>query len=239
MRFDAELDALLISSEALARANILGDEGISRYLTSHLDAELSEITLEETLVGRAKDAIAQGLSEGVPKMVDIARGLGLSGWSFHRRLFRTGHEFSGADGRDAPGTGRRAPARSELHLGGDRISDRVFGAKLLHARFQALGRENTGKLPQGPCRYVRRTIGNECQNRGEAGQDRARACALSLLRIPASQGGLFMQTKPILVIGATGKTGSRVCARLEALGLPVRSGSRNSSTPFDWEAPQT
>ncbi len=48
-----------------------------------------------------------------------------------------------------------------------------------------------------------------------------------------------MQTKPILVIGATGKTGSRVCARLEALGLPVRSGSRNSSTPFDWEAPQT
>ena len=48
-----------------------------------------------------------------------------------------------------------------------------------------------------------------------------------------------MQTKPILVIGATGKTGSRVSARLEALGHPVRRGSRQSATPFDWDAPET
>ena len=48
-----------------------------------------------------------------------------------------------------------------------------------------------------------------------------------------------MQTKPILVIGATGKTGSRVAAKLEAKDLPVRRGSRNSATPFDWEAPET
>ena len=48
-----------------------------------------------------------------------------------------------------------------------------------------------------------------------------------------------MQPNPILVIGATGKTGSRVTARLEAKRLPVRRGSRNSSTPFDWEAPNT
>jgi uncharacterized protein YbjT (DUF2867 family) len=48
-----------------------------------------------------------------------------------------------------------------------------------------------------------------------------------------------MQPTPILVIGATGKTGSRVATRLEARGLPVRRGSRNSATPFDWEAPET
>ncbi len=48
-----------------------------------------------------------------------------------------------------------------------------------------------------------------------------------------------MQGKPILVIGSTGKTGSRVAARLEARGLPVRRGARNASTPFDWEAPET
>ena len=48
-----------------------------------------------------------------------------------------------------------------------------------------------------------------------------------------------MQTKPILVIGATGKTGSRVAAKLEASGLSVRRGSRRSATPFDWEAPET
>ena len=48
-----------------------------------------------------------------------------------------------------------------------------------------------------------------------------------------------MQTKPILVIGATGKTGSRVAASLEAKGHAVRRGSRSSATPFDWEAPET
>lgn len=48
-----------------------------------------------------------------------------------------------------------------------------------------------------------------------------------------------MQTKPFLVIGATGKTGRRVAAGLEAAGHPVRRGSRTSATPFDWEAPET
>jgi len=48
-----------------------------------------------------------------------------------------------------------------------------------------------------------------------------------------------MQTDPILVIGATGKTGSRVAVKLEAKGFPLRRGSRSSATPFDWEAPET
>lgn len=46
-------------------------------------------------------------------------------------------------------------------------------------------------------------------------------------------------TSPILVIGATGKTGARVAARLEARGLPVRYGTRRAPLPFDWEAPET
>ena len=48
-----------------------------------------------------------------------------------------------------------------------------------------------------------------------------------------------MKDQPILVIGATGKTGRRVATRLEALGHSVRRGSRSSATPFDWEAPET
>ncbi len=48
-----------------------------------------------------------------------------------------------------------------------------------------------------------------------------------------------MQDKPILVIGATGKTGRRVASRLEARGVAVRRGARNSVTPFDWDAPET
>ncbi|GEM32296.1 NmrA family transcriptional regulator [Nocardia neocaledoniensis NBRC 108232] len=37
-----------------------------------------------------------------------------------------------------------------------------------------------------------------------------------------------------LITGATGKTGSRVVALLEAAGRPVRLGSRSAAIPFDW-----
>ncbi|GGH41334.1 transcriptional regulator, AraC family [Cribrihabitans marinus] len=93
VRFGADLDAILYADETLARPNILGDEGISRYLISQLDVELSEITREPALVAQAKAAIAQALSEGAPKMAEIARGLGLSARSFHRRLSEHGMSF--------------------------------------------------------------------------------------------------------------------------------------------------
>jgi AraC-like DNA-binding protein len=93
VRFGADLDALVISPQALAAPNILGDEGISRYLISHLDAELSEIADEATLVRQARDAIAQALSDGPPRMADIARDLGFSARSFHRRLSEHGMNF--------------------------------------------------------------------------------------------------------------------------------------------------
>jgi uncharacterized protein YbjT (DUF2867 family) len=43
---------------------------------------------------------------------------------------------------------------------------------------------------------------------------------------------------PVLIAGGTGKTGRRVAARLQALGVPVRIGSRSSDPPFDWERPE-
>ncbi|MFJ2773690.1 NAD(P)H-binding protein [Streptomyces sp. NPDC087300] len=41
-------------------------------------------------------------------------------------------------------------------------------------------------------------------------------------------------TAPILVLGATGKTGRRVVAGLRAAGHPVRAASRSAETRFDW-----
>ena len=38
----------------------------------------------------------------------------------------------------------------------------------------------------------------------------------------------------ILVIGSTGKTGSRVYSKLKEKGMDVRPASRNSDIPFDW-----
>ena len=44
---------------------------------------------------------------------------------------------------------------------------------------------------------------------------------------------------PIVVLGASGKTGRRVVERLRALDVPVRLGSRSARPPFDWNAPHT
>ena len=47
------------------------------------------------------------------------------------------------------------------------------------------------------------------------------------------------ETTTILVLGGTGKTGSRVIRRLRERQLPVRVGSRSEAPPFDWEKPST
>jgi len=44
-----------------------------------------------------------------------------------------------------------------------------------------------------------------------------------------------MRQDPILVLGTTGKTGSRVAQRLHARGVPVRAGGRSADPPFDWD----
>lgn len=42
-----------------------------------------------------------------------------------------------------------------------------------------------------------------------------------------------------LVLGGTGKTGSRIVRRLEELGVPVRVGSRSASPAFEWASEAT
>ncbi|HEX6346208.1 NAD(P)H-binding protein [Umezawaea sp.] len=46
-----------------------------------------------------------------------------------------------------------------------------------------------------------------------------------------------MSNDTTLVLGATGKTGRRLAARLRLRGTPVRAASRSSRTPFDWSDP--
>lgn len=46
-------------------------------------------------------------------------------------------------------------------------------------------------------------------------------------------------TRPVLVTGATGMTGSRVLARLRERGVAVRAASRSSEWKFDWSEPAT
>ena len=45
--------------------------------------------------------------------------------------------------------------------------------------------------------------------------------------------------KPILVLGATGKTGRRIVQRLRDQGYAVRAGSRSATPAFDWDREDT
>jgi uncharacterized protein YbjT (DUF2867 family) len=45
---------------------------------------------------------------------------------------------------------------------------------------------------------------------------------------------IMKTTKPILILGGTGKTGRRIAERLQAQQIPVRIGSRSGKPAFDW-----
>lgn len=91
--FESDRDALLLSPASMQSANRLGDEGITRYLTGHLEQELARVAGTQTIAERTKDVIARALSEGLPKMQDVARRLGMSARSLHRRLADDGLTF--------------------------------------------------------------------------------------------------------------------------------------------------
>src|SRR5690349_21720926 len=49
----------------------------------------------------------------------------------------------------------------------------------------------------------------------------------------------FPRSMTILLTAGHGKTGRRIAARLDALGIPTRVGSRSGTPPFDWTDPGT
>lgn len=93
VHFGSGMDALLVSHETLERPNRLGDESIARFFDTHLEEELSKLGDEETLDQRVRIQVSRVLSEGVPKVGDIARDLGMSGRTLQRRLSARGLSF--------------------------------------------------------------------------------------------------------------------------------------------------
>lgn len=91
--FGSDRDALLISRAALDTPNRLGDQAISQFLIGHLDQELAQRAGTMSLRDALRDAIARSLSDGLPRMEDVARRLGLSARSLHRRLAADGLSF--------------------------------------------------------------------------------------------------------------------------------------------------
>ncbi len=84
--FASDDDALSISHDALSRSNRLADDGISSFLISHLEAEIESVGIDTPLEDLVRREVSRSLSEGVPRMGDVARRLALSDRTLHRRL---------------------------------------------------------------------------------------------------------------------------------------------------------
>ena len=95
VHFASGQDALTISNETLDRPNHLSDDGISRFLLTHLDAEIGSLGGECPVQALVEREISRSLSAGIPKMADIARRLAMSERTLHRRLAQRGLSFKG------------------------------------------------------------------------------------------------------------------------------------------------
>lgn len=91
VHFDTDRDAILVSNEALQAPNKVGDESISRFFDTHLDADLAQ--LDDSLARRVQIRISRSLSEGMPTISDVAEYFGMSGRTLQRRLSEHGDTF--------------------------------------------------------------------------------------------------------------------------------------------------
>ncbi len=91
--FNAETDALLFTHGDMAQPNRKGDEGIVRFIDSHLDSEVAKLPDDTSLDRQVKNAVTVSLSAGVPKISDVAGQLGMSGRTLQRRLSEKGLSY--------------------------------------------------------------------------------------------------------------------------------------------------
>lgn len=93
VHFGSDRDVLLVSDETLLRPNKLGDESISQFFDTHLDAELSKYSEDQSLDAKLRIHISSTLSEGIPTISSVAQEFGLSGRTLQRRLATMGISF--------------------------------------------------------------------------------------------------------------------------------------------------
>ena len=98
VHFSSPRDALLVGSETLQAPNRLGDPSISRFFQSHLDSEISEMEAQVPLESQSLDRqvlahVSRALSQGVPRISQVAGQVCMSPRTLQRRLSEGGYTF--------------------------------------------------------------------------------------------------------------------------------------------------
>lgn len=92
--FGTDRDALLVSQQVIQAPNRLGDPSIVRFFDSHLNKELVRFRDDLSFERRVRNQIAKSLSQGTPKVSDVAAQFAMSGRTLQRRLSDRGYSFT-------------------------------------------------------------------------------------------------------------------------------------------------
>ena len=124
--WNAAFDAIDLPQETLDLVPRRADEGLSVLVLERLDHDLANQAAQrrgepESVQMRVTQTVLDALPEGVPKMTQVARRLGMRPRTLHRRL-----EQSGASYKELVQTARRARAEDLLRTAGHPLGEVAF-----------------------------------------------------------------------------------------------------------------
>ncbi|MEN7343616.1 MAG: AraC family transcriptional regulator [Pseudomonadota bacterium] len=93
VHFASGRDALLVSERCIDAPNKVGDATIASFFDQHLEQQLESFSPEDDLEHQIRRAVTNVLSEGVPKLADVANALAMSTRTLQRRLALQGLSF--------------------------------------------------------------------------------------------------------------------------------------------------
>lgn len=120
IRFEDRVNALHLSTDTLQTRTRLADDGLSAFLLATLD-DLKEKKAERTLEAQVYSAVTDSLPDGRAAKSQIARRLGMSERTLHRRLAEEGQTFQSISNR-----AQREAAESLLVNGDNSLAEVAF-----------------------------------------------------------------------------------------------------------------
>lgn len=88
----AEVDAIIMHQQDVDRPNRVGDQHIWKFLREHME-EILRTTEPDRIDREVVIQIANSLSDGVPRLEDVACHLGMGSRTLQRRLSDLGHSY--------------------------------------------------------------------------------------------------------------------------------------------------
>lgn len=92
IHFASDSNSVRFAPDTLDTRTQLADEGLSTFLLAELD-DLKRSSSDQSLESRVYSAVTDSLPDGVPRRAQVARRLGMSERTLHRRLAGVGLSF--------------------------------------------------------------------------------------------------------------------------------------------------